>query len=189
MNKRLLKTLVAATTFIGTLTTAFSQVAISSTGSSNGNFGLELHYLNSAFQCDSDSTQADIKVYVYDKNNNLLTTMSKGDKYLSTEIDSINDLEFTYQIYNLSCISEGSWWSALDTQSLNANDIVPNFNGFSGQDSIQQMLSGLDSYEELYLAELGTNDTNSSAYDLQDVVLIVNNNPILLDSAASDHPD
>lgn len=186
MENKLLKTLVAVTTFTSIFTTALSQVAISSTGSSNGNFGLELHYLNSAFQCGSDSTQADIKVYVYDQDDNLLTTMSKGDTYLSTEIDSVHNLAFEYKIYNLSCISEGSWWSAADTQLLGSNDTVPDFNGFSGQDSIQQMLSGLDSYEELYLAELGTSNTSSSAYDLQDVVLIVDNDPNAAPGAYSD---
>ncbi len=140
-------------------------------------FGLELHYFESAFQCDSDSTQADIKVNVYDQNNNLLTTMSKGDKYLSTDIDSVNDLEFEYEIYNLSCITEGSSLPALGTELLGSNDTLPNVGGFSGQSSIVQMLNGFDKYKELYLVELGTSDSDSSAYDLQDVVLVVDNDP------------
>ena len=48
------------------------------------------------------------------------------------------------------------------------------------QASIEEMLVGLNSYEELFLTELGTSDTSSSAYDLQDVVLVVDNNPLSL---------
>ena len=140
-------------------------------------FGLELHYFESALQCGSNTTQADIKVNVYDQNNNLLTTMSKGDRYLTADIDSLNDLVFEYEIYNLSCIAEGDSLPALGTELLGPNDTLPDVGGFSGQSSIATMLKGYDKYKELYLVELGTSDTNSSAYDLQDVVLVVDNNP------------
>ncbi len=140
-------------------------------------FGLELHYRDSAFQCGEDTTQADIKVDVYDQNNTLLTTLSKGDRYTSADFDSINDLTFVYNVYNLSCISNGSSVAAEDTMLLGANDTVPSIDGFSGQASIEEMLVGLNSYEELFLTELGTSDPSSSAYDLQDVVLVVDNNP------------
>ena len=143
-------------------------------------FGLELYYRDSAFQCGSDTTQADIKVEVYDQNNSLLTTMSKGDRYTSTDFDSVNDLSFVYKVYNLSCIGNGSSVAAEDTMLLGANDTVPSIDGFSGQASIEEMLVGLNSYEELYLTELGTSDTSDSAYDLQDVVLVVDNNPSLV---------
>ena len=48
--------------------------------------GLELYYRDSALQCGTDPTQADITVKVYDINNNLLTTMSKGDRYTNSEL-------------------------------------------------------------------------------------------------------
>lgn len=143
-------------------------------------FGLELHYRDSAFQCGSDITQADIKVDVYDLDNNLLTTMSKGDRYISTVFDSVNDLSFVYKVYNLSCIGNGSSIAAEDTLLLGTSDTIPSIEGFSGQASIEEMLVGLNSYEELYLTELGTSDTNDSAYDLQDVVLVVDHNPVSL---------
>ena len=41
------------------------------------------------------------------------------------------------------------------------------------------MVNSLNSYEELFLVELGTSNTSSSYYDLQDVVLVVDNNPVL----------
>ena len=155
--------------------------ATDNTNSSNGVFGLELHYRDSAFQCGSNSTQADIKVRVYDRDNNLLTTMSKEDKYRSTSFDSISDFRFRYEIYDLSCVDSRYLYRASGTELLDSQDTLPDLAGFSGQTSVQQMLSNLNSYEELYLVELGTNDRTSSAYDLQDVILVVNNNPVLAD--------
>ena len=156
-------------------------VAIESDSSSNGAFGLELHYRDSAFQCGSNTTQANIKVNVYDQSNNLLTTMSKGDRYLTNSVDSVGDLRFRYKIYNLSCLSSEPLYSSLGSELLDSQDTLPDIAGFSGQTSVQQMLSNLDSYEELYLVELGTDDTSSSAYDLQDVVMVVDNDPLLPD--------
>jgi hypothetical protein len=60
---------------------------------------------------------------------------------------------------------------------LGSEDPVPNVPGVYDQQSIQQMLDGLNDYEELFLVELGTTNKKSSAFDLQDVVLLVNNNP------------
>lgn len=54
---------------------------------------------------------------------------------------------------------------------------VPNIPGVYDQQSIQTMLNGLNDYEELFLVELGTTNKTSAAFDLQDVVFIVNNNP------------
>lgn len=144
-------------------------------------FGFELYYHDSAFQCGSDTTQADIKINIYDKSNNLLTTMSKGDRYRIKKFDSASDLTFTYNVYNLSCINNGSLRPELDSMLLGSNDAIPNIDGFSEQSSIADMLSSLTSYEELYLVELGTSNISSSAYDLQDVVLVVDNNPAPID--------
>lgn len=156
-------------------------LATDNADSSNGIFGLELHYRDSAFQCGSNTAQADIKVNVYDQNDNLLTTMSKGDRYLTHSIDSVGELKFKYKIYNLSCLSSTPLYSSLGTELLDSQDTLPDIAGFSGQTSVQQMLANLDSYEELYLIELGTNDITSSAYDLQDVVFVVDNNPLFPD--------
>lgn len=153
---------------------------------SNGVQGIELRYADSALQCGSDSTQADIKVEVSDENGKLLTTMSKGDTFTSAEIDSINDLRLNYRIYNLDCLTEGSSRAVQDTKLLGSNDTIPNLSGFSGQNSVSQIHSSLDSYEELYLVELGTSNTSSAAYDLQDVVLVVDNNPTSLTPPVDD---
>ena len=107
--------------------------------------------------------------------------MSRGDRYRIKDFDSASDLTFTYNVYNLSCINNGSLRPELDSMLLGSNDVIPNLEGFSEQSSIADMLSSLTSYEELYLVELGTSNTSSSAYDLQDVVLVVDNNPAPID--------
>ena len=62
---------------------------------------------------------------------------------------------------------------------LAPQDPVLDLPGESEQDSIQQMLDNLNDYEELFLVELETTNYESFAYDLQDVVLVINNNPTI----------
>ncbi len=62
---------------------------------------------------------------------------------------------------------------------LAPQDPVPDMPGAYEQDSIRQMLDNLNEYEELFLVELGTTDSGSFAYDLQDVVLVINHNPTI----------
>ena len=153
------------------------QAAAVDDTSSNGVFGLELYYRDSALQCGSNATLANIEVNVYDQSDNLLTTISKGERFITAAVDSVGDLKFRYKIYNLSCLNDIPLYRALGTQLLDSEDDLPDLAGFEGQTSVQTMLSNLDSYEELYLVELGTNVVTSSAYDLQDVVFVVDNNP------------
>ena len=142
---------------------------------SNGVHGIELRYRDAAIQCGKDATPGVVKVDVYNQTNDiLLTTMSKGETFTTTEVDSISDLYLKYRVFNLSCLRQGAYRASYDIKILGYEDTVPNIEGFEGQTSISQMLTGLDSYEELYLVELGS---GNSDYDLQDVVLVVDNNP------------
>ena len=178
LKKLTAKSLIGILMIGGLITPAGTKKAVAS----NGVQGLELRYEESAFQCGSDTRQADIRVEVRDKSNNdLLTTLSKGDTFTSNDYDSINDLNFIYKIYNFShCgMSNGTTRSVGGSMLLGADDAVPTLAGFSGQSSVGQIHSGLDSYEELLLVELGTSNTSSSSYDLQDVVLVVDNNPVV----------
>ena len=155
---------------------------------SDGVQGIELRYAESAFQCGaSDNRQADIKIEVYDKaNNSLLTTLSKNDTYTTNNFDSIDDLDFVYKIYNFTHCSgfpEGTTRDVRGSRLLGKNEAVPTVAGFSGQSSVGQIHNSLDSYEKLLLVELGSRDQNSSSYDLQDVVLVVDNNPASLVAA------
>ena len=146
--------------------------------------GIELRYAESAFQCGADNRQADIRVEVYDKSDNsLLTTLSKGDTYTSDDYDSLSDFDLIYKIYDFShCsgFSDGTVRSVGGSMLLSKNDSVPEVAGFSGQSSVGQIHSSLDSYEELLLVELGSSNENSASYDLQDVVLVVDDNPASL---------
>ena len=108
-------------------------------------------------------------------NQKLVKTMSVSDKVLLKEVDSIKDLTFEYKaINNPSC-----GLSLPSELVLAPEDSVPNIPGVYQQQSIQEMLDGLNEYEELFLVELGTENKTSAAYDLQDVVVIVDNEPTL----------
>jgi hypothetical protein len=135
---------------------------------------IELIYLASQIQCGANSPLINVQVDVY-QNQELVQTMHLEDKVL-IPVNSVQELSFKYKFINATCSP------ATPTQMvLGPQDPVPNVPGVYDQQSIQQMLNGLNDYEELFLVELGTTNKNSSAFDLQDVVLLVNNNPSVAD--------
>ena len=135
---------------------------------------IELLYFASQIQCGVNGDLLDIQMDVY-HNQKLVKTMSVSDKVLLKEVDSIKDLTFEYKaINNPSC-----GLSLPSELVLAPEDSVPNIPGVYQQQSIQEMLDGLNEYEELFLVELGTENKTSAAYDLQDVVVIVDNEPTL----------
>ena len=161
--------------------------------------GLQLRYVDSAFQCSRNGEQADIKVYVYDRNDNRLTIMSKGDTFTTSNIDSLEELQFRYQFDNVDCF--GSHYGnapnlnnrqniAPATMPLGKTDIIPTLlDGYGDQSPVETMLAKIDSYEELYLVELATSDSSSSSYDLQDVILVVDHNPESLTPDPDPNPE
>lgn len=168
MNNKLISNFIFATVISSASLNMFSTAAISTTNpDSNGNFGIELHYFESAYECGYGEVDIDVKVY---KNSQLIQTLSKGDRLLLTDVDSLNDLSFGYN--SLDCPIDVNI-----NQILGSQDPIPNLSGAYSQTSLQDMVSNLKSYEELYLVELGTANTTDEAYDLQDVVLIVDHNP------------
>jgi hypothetical protein len=131
---------------------------------------IELIYLASQIQCGANSPLINVQVEVY-QNQELIQTMHLEDKVL-LPVNSVQELNFKYKFLNATCSP------ATPTEMvLGSEDPVPNVPGVYDQQSIQQMLDGLNDYEELFLVELGTTNKKSSAFDLQDVVLLVNNNP------------
>jgi hypothetical protein len=89
-------------------------------------------------------------------------------------VKSVNDLTFKYSVVN------NTTKCALQTpseMSLAPTDKIPSLPGVYEQDSVETLLSGLNNYEELFLVELGTTNRNSTAFDMQDVVFKVDNNP------------
>lgn len=135
---------------------------------------IEILYLASQIQCGAGNPLIDVKVDIY-QNQALVKTVSLNEKVL-LPVNSVGELTFQYNFVGASCTP------AIPTEMLlGSQDPVPNIPGVYEQQSIQQMLDGLNTYEELFLVELGTTDQNSTAFDLQDVVLVVNNNPTIPD--------
>ncbi len=134
---------------------------------------IELLYFASQIQCGASGDFLNIQVEVY-QNQELVETISVNEEVL-LNVDSINDLTFKYSAINNNT---GCSLSLPSQRVLAPNDSVPNIPGVYEQESIQSMLDGLNEYEELFLVELGTADQTSPAYDLQDVVIIVDNNPL-----------
>ncbi|MEL6437933.1 MAG: hypothetical protein AAFQ80_01575 [Cyanobacteria bacterium J06621_8] len=134
---------------------------------------IELLYFASQIQCGAGGDFFDIQMDVY-HNQELVKTMEVGDRALFS-VDSVNELTFEYSTINntTSCTT----LATPDELVVGSNDDLPNVAGFALQDSVQTLLDGLNEYQELLLVELGAEDTNSEAYDLQDMVLIVDNNP------------
>ena len=131
---------------------------------------IKLTYFNSQFQCGEGSSLINITVDVF-QNQQFVQTLSLNDGiYLS--INSFDDLSFEYNFVDAECSP-----TTPTEMVLAPDDTVPSLPGAYEQDSIQEMLNELQMYEELFLVELGTTDTTDSAYDLQDVVMVINNNP------------
>ncbi len=131
---------------------------------------IELTYFGSQIQCGSDTSLINVQVDVY-RNQKFVKTLSVNDSvYLS--INALPQLTFQYNFVDSECSPTNP-----TEMVLTPEDTVPNLPGAYEQDSIQQMLNGLNDDEKLFLVELGTTDSNSYAYDLQDVVMIINTKP------------
>jgi len=134
---------------------------------------IELLYLASQIQCGANGDFLNIQVDVY-QGTQLVETMMVDDRALIS-VDSVDDLNFEYSIVDntTNCTS----LAIPGESSLDANSTLPDLAGFSQQNSVRAMLDGLNEYEELFLVELGTSNNLSSAYDMQDVVFRVDNEP------------
>ena len=133
---------------------------------------IELLYLASQIQCGAGEGLLNIQVDVYHQEK-LVQTMNVNDKAL-IDAPSVDDLEFQYKVMdnNAKCSLETPTEMALDSKST-----LPDFKGVYEQDSVQTLLSNSGKYEELFLVELGTTDKKSGAFDMQDVVFRVDNDP------------
>ena len=133
---------------------------------------IELLYLASQIQCSANAGLLNVQVEVYHEQQ-LIQTMNLNDKVL-IDVPSVNDLEFEYQAVgdNATC--------DLTTPTemvLNPGNKLPVQKGLYEQDSVQTLIKDLDEYQELFLVELGSTKASSQAFDLQDVVFRVDNNP------------
>ncbi|MDJ0569579.1 MAG: hypothetical protein QNJ53_11090 [Pleurocapsa sp. MO_192.B19] len=136
---------------------------------------IELLYFASQIQCGAGGEFLNIKVDVY-QNQELIETMLVDDRVL-LPVDSVKDLTFKYSALNNNTNCS---LATPSEQVLAPDDQVPNIPGVYEQQSIQAMLDDLNDYEELLLVELGTTNQASAAFDIQDVVVKVNNNPTIV---------
>ena len=133
---------------------------------------IELIYLLSDFQCSASAPKAIISTDVYRHGTLVASNLGVGDKVM---LEDMNGVTFSYSLQHGGC--EVSPLS----QTFNKTDSIPDLPGAYSQTSLQNHLNGLKNYEQLYAVEIGTHNENSSYYDLQDIVFIINNNPLLPD--------
>jgi hypothetical protein len=135
---------------------------------------IELLYFASQIQCGAGGSLLNIQVDVYQQQQ-LVKTMNVNEKAL-IPVNSVDELNFKYKIIN------NNTRCSLQTPSempLKPGDLLPTMAGVYEQDSVQTLLNGLNNYEELFLVELGTTNRSSAAFDLQDVVFKVDNDPTI----------
>lgn len=160
---------------VSTSCLAIASFSLSSIAQAVSPNAILLTYHAAQFQCGADSSLINIQVDVY-RNDQFIQTLSVNDT-IYLPINSFDELNFEYNFIDAEC----SPLENPEEMVLAPADPVPDMPGVYEQDSLQQLLDGLNEYEELFVAELGTDDSSSLAYDLQDVVLVINNNPPYID--------
>lgn len=150
--------LVAVTTLLSGLPTQASASSM-----------VELTYQASEYQCGAGAAQSTILVDVYHNGELVKDGLAVGESVMVPDFDGV---ELDYQAATGSC-----GFGANESLLLGSNGTVPNLAGAYEQESIASLVANLKDYEDLYLVELGTTDTSSFAFDLQDAVFVVNNNP------------
>lgn len=131
---------------------------------------IELTYLASQIQCGEAGELINVEVEVYN-NGELVKTLSV-DENVYLPINSFEDLTFQYNYSGSECLPI----ETPESMVLAPEDTVPDMPGAYEQASLQDMLNNLNDYEELFVVELGTTDPTDPVYDLQDVVMVINNN-------------
>ncbi|MEM9274361.1 MAG: hypothetical protein AAGA80_15565 [Cyanobacteria bacterium P01_F01_bin.143] len=135
----------------------------------NPNF-IQLTYLASQIQCGAAGELINVEVDVYN-NDEFVQTLSVDDT-IYLPINSFEDLDFQYNVADSGC----SPIATPEEEIFAPDDTLPTLPGAYEQASLQDMLDDLNEYEELFVVELGTTDPTNPVYDLQDVVMVINNN-------------
>lgn len=152
--------LVAATTLLAGLPAPASA-----------NSMVELTYQASQIQCGSNGELLNVLVDVYHNGELVKGDLTVNDSVMVPDFDGV-ELD-----YKLAQDADSCGLSTPSSLLLGQNDQAPNLPGAFSQDAIASLVADLEEYEELFLVELGTTNTSSAAYDLQDVVVVVNSNP------------
>lgn len=146
----------------------------------NSDSAVQLTYSASQIQCGAGAGYMTIGVDVYDNGELVAEDMRVND---SVMVSGLSNVTLNYVVV----AGEGGCELTTPTELLVTQDAdIPNLSGAYAQDSIATLLSEIETYEDLLLVELGTTDTSSFAYDMQDVIFIVNNEPDLQDFPEED---
>jgi len=156
-------TLVAATTLLSGLSTQASASSM-----------VELTYQASQYQCGAGASQSVILVDVYHNGELVKDGLAVGE---SVMVPDFAGVELDYEAATGSC-----GFNTFTSLLLDHNGDVPSLAGAFNQEAISSLVTNLKEYEELFLVELGTADTNSVAYDLQDVVIVIDSDPEIVTS-------
>ena len=136
---------------------------------------IEILFLTSQFQCGSEAAQATFKARINDK------PIYVGET-VRLNVENLQDLYFEYEqletfedepICALPFNTEG-----VVPILIQYGEQLPTNDGIYNQPSLQTLIQEqvTNEYLNLVLYEVGTTDTNSSAYDLQDLVFVINTN-------------
>jgi coenzyme F420-reducing hydrogenase gamma subunit len=134
---------------------------------------IELSFIFSAFQCGSAAPQAQFQVTVTE--NNIEYVINQGDTVQIPGVNEVADLDNI----SYSVVANGSCAISTPVYELaQYGQVLPQVSGAYNQTSLQDFYNQYvtEQYKELLLIELGTTNTSSSVYDLQDIVLKVTTN-------------
>lgn len=132
---------------------------------------IEILFLASQFQCGANADLASFKVFT---NNGKEIRLGEKTKVM---VESIEDLQFGYEVIaDGDCALRG-----VPGISVSYGEELPTNQGVYQQPSLQTLIEQnvTDEYKSLVLFEVGTTNTESSAFDLQDLVLVVDTNPTI----------
>ncbi len=129
---------------------------------------IEILFAASLFQCGVGAPQAEFALVYQGEQifvNDRIYTEETLEEFLSNVA--------IQRISNADCSIPTPFYNTLGYGAP-----IPNLPGFDSQTSLATWHNSLeDQYESLVLVELGTSDISSPAFDLQDIILLVDTNP------------
>lgn len=129
---------------------------------------IELLFLASEFQCGSSAPQAVFEVVVNDEHRLRVGQSIRVEELYTVEVEGVDSASCAI----LPGIAETVWYG----------ETVPSVSGAYNQQSLQTIVNEnlTDEFEFLRLLELGTTNPDSSYFDLQDIVLVVDTDPEII---------
>ena len=138
---------------------------------------IEVLFLISQFQCGESAPQATFQVEIVEKGQSY--TLKEGETTLINGINDFSEVDelIYHKVADASC--------ALDTppddnfELLKYESPLPTLPAAYNQKSLEDIKNNhlTDEYYQVQLLELGTTNTESKVFDLQDIVLRIDTDP------------